>query len=449
MNEQQAGDAISSWSLLWILLAVLAAGGGCSEEKKAVPAPPVVQVLAAPDRQPVPGIKVVVMDPETNLPVAGPVVSDQEGCCVFPGLPAGSFRIVVFGGAAYRVVDVPPAWNILAGSGGDDQAGLLAPENSDPPVAPVLVLVAQRQASGGLPRITGQVVDADTGSPLAGAFVSTSPFLGGYTGSTTVKDDVTLDDGAFSVSEIVFAQDPQSGNLVQIEPLLVARAGYRPLSWKYSPANGDDNTDISGVIIPLERATAQDTGILGGRLLLTGKPAVGVIVGLGSLGAQKSGVGQPGYSAVTDAAGRFRFTGLPAGRYLVHPGFGPHDGFRYPDQPGNVPRTVVPGQETDCGDLAVLHEVELAYPPNGWEYFGPQWVPPLAWTAVPGARRYAVYLDQGLLARVDTTSVPVPGDWEPAPGLHSWFVEALDDQDSTVGATEVGGYFFIVEPAAD
>ena len=415
-------------------LMILASLGSCAEEDTDFHGPdPELVVRVAPSRLPVEGITVVVMDRATNLAVAGPKVTDVDGRCVFAGLPEGWYSLVAFGGAEYYIVS--------------NEDGLSGGDKTSPAPPPAEILVGLRQIPGDLPRISGQVVDDATGAPLQAAFVSTSPFMNGYVGETTYKDDVTLADGRFTVSEIAMAQDPDSGRLLQVEPLLVTCAGYRPLSWTHHFGNGDNNLDITGVTIRLQPVQAQDTGVLTGRLLLEEAPASGVAVGLGGVATEKSAVGQPGYLAVTDAEGVFRFTGLPGGVYFVQPGFLPGDGFVYPDQPGNIGQPVTPDEETVTGDLLIMREVQLYYPPNGWDYFGPEWLEPFQWAAVPGATRYTVYLDRGIVGETETTSIGIPNDWTLNPGPHFWYVVAYNAQDQVIGASEVTGLFFIIEPA--
>ena len=167
-------------------------------------------------------------------------------------------------------------------------------------------------------------------------------------------------------------------------------------------------------------------------------------MGLGGIGADKSGVGQPGYIAWTGHDGVFRFSSLPAGTYFVHAGFLAHDGSVHINQAGNVAHTVVSGQETVIGDLILMHEVQLTYPPNGWEYLGPEWITELSWLAVPSAEQYAVYLDGSFLAETDTTMFDPPEDLPLDTGGHRWYILAYDVDGLVIGATEVPGIFYII-----
>jgi len=446
---EHPGGKVRPAFLLFLLVAALLVYflGACSSEDDPVTFIPRVEIYQVPENVPVAGVKVVVMDRQSLLPVAVPVLSDDQGYCQFPALPAGYYSLVAFGGAHFQVIDLPSGWSQDYQGNGNQSAGLLAPDKTPPITSPPQIKVALYNQSGGLPRIQGQIVDAQTNQPLAAAFVSTSPFLSGYTGGTTVKDDVTLADGRFLVSDIAFFMDPDSGNLVQIEPLLVSCAGYLPRTWLYDPPNGDDNVDISGVVISLEAVADQPTGSLSGRLLLDEVPAAGVEVGLGGHTPDKSGVGQPGWLAVTDAEGLFHFPQLPEGVFFLHAGFRLNDGVVYPNQSGNVGRTVVANQETQTGDLVLLHEIDLYYPPNGWQYLGAQWLEPFQWNLVPGAVMYRVYLDRGLLGETTETTFPIPEELELTPGPHVWGIEAVNTESEIIGVSETHGTFYIIDPA--
>jgi hypothetical protein len=423
-----------------VLLMALA---GCSDDEPVNDWPdPVVEVTLMPDSLPRAGVKVVVMDPQTSTVVAGPVVSDSSGTCLFSGLDLGTYALLAFGGAETQLAWLPRGWSYPYGGGWKDAGLLMDPMKTAPVAAPPRILVEEQIPPAGLPRISGQVVDADSGDPLARAFISASPFLTGYLGQTTYRDDVTGSDGRFTVSEIPFAQDPQSGNLIQVLPLFITREGYRPLSWTHSLAHGDDSLDITGVTISLQKQTAADTGGLTGRLLLDGQPAAGVLVGLGGAAdPQKGAAGQPGFVAETDTAGVFSFGGLPAGVYHVHPGFLPDDGFTFLDQEGNVGRQVLSDQVNQTGDLWLVHEIFLHWPTSGTEV-NPDLLGPLQWASVSGAASYDVFLDRGYLGNTTETTMPLPEDFPLTPGLHYWRVVAYDTEDHIVGALDRPGVFY-------
>ena len=419
--------------VVWCGLALLA---GCSEENKIiiVVTPDQVRVMDEADRRPVAGIKVVMMDPQSNIPVAGPVMSREDGYCPFDVEPSGTHRFLVFGGVDYRVHSLPDYWY-----------GFKEKTSPSPPVTLVVIQV-RKVLPDSLPRIAGRIVDASSGNPLGQVFVSMSPYLTGYQGDTSASDDVTFNDGRFSVSQIPFAVDPESGNLLQINPLRFTRQGYRPVIWSYDSPNGSDNVDISGITISMTPIDSGDNGSISGRIMRDGLPAEGVTVGLGVVDLpvmEKAGAGMPGWSTVTDQDGRYTINGLPAGTYLLQPGYTLADGAFFPNQSGNVPRKVEPGQAVDAGDLIVLHEIEPQSPGHGgWQSIPPTY---LDWTDVPGAKSYEVHFDRGILPLTETSRIDLPESLVISPGLHVWSVFAVNDKSDLIGATQVQAVFRLLE----
>ncbi len=407
------------------------------------------QVRVSDERsgQPVPGVKVAVMSRAQNIPVAL-AVADAGGLCRFPNLAYGDYRLLAFGGNTHVVHNLPQAWRWFGKAGGQSSGTLtspLAPQATPP--APLPPEILMRAIVGEpLPRIAGTVVDAVTGEPLAAVFLGLSPYLEGYQGDSGPEDDVTDSQGRFTVNRIPFARDPFTGNLLQITPLRVTRHGYRPLVWTYRPPNGSDNLDITGVTIRLEPLGADATGTIRGRLLLLGEPGVGVQVGLGVAGNPadaKAGPGMTGWTAVTDTSGIFTFTGLPAGTFLLHPGYLLHDGFFYPNQPGNTPRLVEPGQTTDVGDLILFREITPYHPAGGIRLAeAPR---ELSWSAVPDATTYRAALDGFGLAPVGESRLTLPDSLDIGPGLHSWVVSAYDADDQPLGTVQTEALFRIMD----
>ena len=424
------------WGLpAWLLLLPLF---GCECDPGALDVPlDFVVVQDFPGGSDVAGVKVAVMAAAGVL-VAGPVVSDQYGVCRFEGLPHGVYRLLVFGGADFEVVTLPDVW---------DFRGEGAVWRGDSTSEPLQIQVAALATPGGLPRIAGQVVDADTGQPLAGAFLSTTPYPSGFLGQTTVQDDVTGAEGRFTVHDIAFAQDPLTGRLIQVQPLYVACRGYLPRTWVHTPGAGDDDLDIGGVTISLQAAGQEGTGSLGGTLVREGLPVAGVAVALGgAVDPQKGAAGLPGFTAVSDSAGAFNIAGLPSGSYRVWPGYLPGDGVVFPDQVGNHSWLVAEGQATDTGELILWHEVELLEPVRGAVLPATGW-PELSWRAVPGATSYDVFLDRGALGATQDTTMSVPEEWNPTPGSHHWSVVARNAAEEMVGGLDQWGVFYLQQAA--
>lgn len=412
-----------------------------------------VHVLDEADRSGVPGVKLVMMSPQSNALIAGPFVTDSEGIGHFGVLKEMDARLLVFGGVDYEVFALPD-YNISdfwskSGSGPvHGPNSLMGPgeKTSPPPISSYMVLM-KKTVPDSLPRIAGRVVDAESGAPLGGVFISVSPDLTGYQGKTTASDDVTDTSGEFSVSQIPFTVNPDTGNLIMINPLRISRSGYRPKLWKYEAPNGSENVDISGVTIALERLQETDTGIIHGQILRDGQPAPGVVVGLGVLNvssADKAAVGLAGWAAVSGQDGRYSISGLPAGIYIVQPGYPLADGAFFHSQINNIWWQVGQGESVDVGSLNVLHEIEPEIPTHGIAIDGAPEA--LQWTAVPNAVMYQVHLDRHIFPDIPTNSFQLPDGVFLEPGLHYWFVTALDDSGAPLGATQIQAVFRIREP---
>lgn len=425
---------------------------GCSDDDERVTDQ--VRVKDEADGQSVAGIKVVLMDYRSNVPVVGPVVSGDDGYCRFDIDQSGSYRLLVFGGVDYLVHSLPDYWYFNKGKRFPEGPGVLTqpwvPLSVDadktPPVTVVVVQV-RKVAPDSLPRIRGQIVDAVTGAPLDQVFISLSPYLSGYQGNTSASDDVTAGDGKFSVSQIPFGPDPDTGNLIQINPLRLTRQGYRPVIWSFDPPHGSDNIDISGVTIPMTPVDSGDTGSISGRMMRDGLPVADLVVGLGVVDVpeqEKAGPGLTGWAEVTDQDGRYTIGGLPAGTYRLQPGFPLADGAFFPNQEGNVPLEIEPGQAIDVGDLVVLHEIEPQWPTHGRRMS----IPPttLEWFAVPGATSYEVRFDRGILPATDTNSIELPDSLVITPGLHYWFVLAINNTQEVIGVNQIQSVFRLLPP---
>jgi hypothetical protein len=401
---------------------------GCSEDRSTAQLPvSVVRVVDEANGGPVAAIKVVVMDARYNIPVAGPFLSGADGMVDMGILPRTDLHLMVFGGVGYRVHSLPGygAWNPATGA------------------APVNIQV-RRVPVDSLPRIAGKVVSAHDGSPLDQVFVSLSPYLTGYQMGTGPEDDVTGHDGKFSVSQIPFGQNPQTGNLIQISPLRFTRFGFRPLIWKYDPPNGSENVDISNVTIEMEWFENY-RGVITGMLVRDGVPAVGVAVGLGVVDqdVDKSGPGMPGWVDYTDELGRFLFGQLPPGTYLIHPGYALGDSVVYAYEAGSPPVKVEDRDVINVGTLNIWHEIEPVNPPHGAILSSPPTT--LSWTEVPGALSYQVRLDGEALPLTTTNSLTLPESLTITPGLHNGWVMASVESGGLGGVTEIQSVFRLLE----
>lgn len=427
-------------SRMFLAWAAVCAVGACADgPPPGNDAPVRIHVQDAATGLPVAGVKVVVMDGDRNLPWTLPLVSDADGVCDFSPLRGVAPAVLAFGGRSWRVFGEPglrdgvyPAEGAAA-----DPTGLARPPA---PLADLVRVVAIPPPRGW--HIAGTVIDSVTGRPVGAAFVSLGRFLGGYGGGTTVSDDVTPADGTFGVSAIPFYLDERD-RPVQAIPLVVACAGYRPRTWVYRATSGETSGDVTGVEIRLQPAANGATGFLRGRVLRGGEPVPDLVVGLG-LGDRwtKEAAGLPGLTAVCDRDGVFVFADLPAGSYLVAPGYLPADAAWYPDQPANVPHAVAPGEVTDAGDFHVLWEIRAERPASGAvvtrDLRGFRWSP------VPGAGAYFVALDGGEPAATTEPSWSLaPGDTL-TPGGHVWRVYAVGAADEPLGTTDGFAEFLVV-----
>lgn len=423
---------------------------GCSEDE---PVPgggraARVMVIDEESRTPVAGVKIVVMDGDTNTPATAPAVTDANGMVAFSDLPVGRYPVLAFGGFRHLFFGFhPPTLQVV--NPPRSAGGILIPagpaaKTPPAPEIPPLVFLAYPAVRDSLPRFRGRVVDAGTGDPLEGAFLGVSPYLDGYEGRTEPSDDVTLADGWFSVTGIPIAADPVTGNLTQILPLKVVRHGYRPVLWTYDFPNGSEETDVAGVTIALEPVGPGDTASVAGQVVRGGAPLAGAAVGLGLVGdGTKTGPGLTGWGTVTDEQGMYRIEGLPAGRYLLHVGYPVGDGVVGPAAPWQV--EVGGGQAVTIPPLEGRVEIEAIQPYQG--DVTPGQPDRLIWTAVPGAVEYEVWLDRGLLGRFDDFQAAIPEDLVLGPGLHVWEVGAFAEGDTLLGFSQVRFWFRIDQPS--
>lgn len=426
---------------LVLVCAIALAVAACDDEPTGNGGEPVrVYVQDAATGLPVAGVKIAIMDAHTNLPLAVPLASDADGLCDFSPLHGIVPTILAFGGESWRMFGEQDhlGWGEPVQG---DAAGLVATRMmpvAPPPLIRVVAITPPRGA-----RIAGTIVDADSGRPLGAAFVSTSRYPTGYDGGTTVSDDVTLADGTFAVADIPFLED-QAGRPRQVLPLAVSCAGYRPRLWTYAAAIGENIGRITGVEITLEPAGGEVTGSLRGRVLRGTDPVPYVTVGLGNADlADKGGAGLVGRTAACDFDGVFVFADLPAGRYVLHPGFRSGDAAWYPDQPANVPYTVAAQAETDAGDFQVLWELSVQEPGDGEVVTRAQRT--FRWWSWSEAVAYDLTLDRGAPVRVTEPAWSLADGDTLAPGIHVWQVLAYDARDQLVGVLGSHAEFLVRE----
>jgi hypothetical protein len=413
---------------------------GCADESMPDDPALLVRLTAENTGQALPGLKVVLLDAETNLPVAGPAVTDDSGHCLLGPASSADMRLVVFGGPLWSVHQQPDWYGELRTTGGQPAAAGAAATFGAPEAPAVANIVTMRPRSrpGTLPRFSGKVVDAASGRPLAQVFVTLSPWPTGYGSGAAASDDVTGADGAFTVHDIPIALNTDTGVGFQVLPLVVSRDGYRTVRWTFDPPGGLDYTEVNGLIIPLTPLGPEDTGRLAGRVERDGLPLAGLLVGLAAAPTEKGAVGVAGQVARTDAQGRFAFERLAPGAYVTHPGFLVGDGAWFGDAE-TPPVAVDPGSTADAGVLRVRHEIEPGGD-NRARLAAGDTIVTFHWSAVSGAAGYVWFLDGEPAAEAAAESVTVALP-DLAPGLHRWQVVALDAGGDAVGVMQNDGWF--------
>lgn len=424
-----------------LVAAASLAMAGCGGLEPPSPAFLRVEAVDADSGAPEANVKLVLMDAAANRPLGVPAVTGADGAAVLALPAAGRLQVLAFPGGG-RGVFAPAPPVAPADSVARRRWGRASPETLR---TRILTWRAPAFADR-LPRISGRVVDASSGEPLAGAFLGLADRarLGAYAGETSVREDVTDAAGRFHVASIPFALDDQTGGIVQVLPLLVTRAGYAPAAWRHDPPAGDDNLDITGVEIALAPAGAG--GTLRGRVVFADRPVPDVAVGLAfgaplPPGAKSALV--PEQSARTDRHGRFVIAGLAPGVYAVHPGYGAGDGWVATGVGLNAVVTV--GGETDAGDQPVCREIAPLRPRPGETLADT--LPRLLWAAVAEADSYGVFLDGLYGGAVAVPAWTPPPEAALRPGAHDLEVVAFTRDLRLMGWTE-GRVRFLVATSA-
>jgi len=417
------------------------------------------------------GVKVAVLDALTNQLRALPKVTDQAGHTTFAALPAGHYAVVVFPGDELGVYNLPGSFYLSSTSNQKWPIGLVTGHSyqqtdfssESPPDHEFYVQTYDRTQPGGLPRIQGMVVDANTGEMLVGAFVSQMPGFSAYLGQIDVWDDVTLSDGLFAISDIPFAQDPQSGQLFQVIPFQIMCEGYWPRPYLHQLASGDDNLDITDVIIEMSPEDESGSGILNGTLVCAGQPLSNVVVGLCYYGpipelagwqnqtiphsdgvcfsSSKSNIGLPGKTSTTDHNGFFQFDGLLPGGYFPYPAYLPDSDYQFFDPENNEIRAVAAGETVAMGQLAMVQTVRQIWPAPAAILTDP--VSFFAWTELKTGDSYLIYLDNYLIGTTDCGYFELPTGEAVTTGHHIWDIFVLDRNGTTMGLSKRRAYFSV------
>lgn len=304
-------------------------------------------------------------------------------------------------------------------------------------------------AATGVP-LQGRVTDADTGEPIFGAIVETTSIqesvrtlfseLEGRSNRLTQPTDA---DGRYRIDHMpVFTLN----NLEVVPHVRISAPGYRSQSF------GGWNRDLFPGQLNARLQPGQDEGAVVGRLvhLRTGEPVSGLDVtvewrnGAGTF--PKTLLGAIGTS---DAEGRFRIEGLPAGGHLLNPAFPLDDGWS-----GEQNRTVtVPAAGVvDVGTLRVVEAMQVVAPEDRAVVEGDLL---LRWEPVPGATFYVLRFfraEDGAGFQTGTTETAwKPGfedgeDFFAIDGTYRWSIIAYADPINEAGRPERSRVFRLGKP---
>jgi len=304
-------------------------------------------------------------------------------------------------------------------------------------------------AATGVP-LQGRVTDAATGDPIFGAIVETTSIqesvrtlfseLEGRSNRLTQPTDA---DGRYRIDHMpVFTLN----NLEVVPHVRVSAPGYR------SQSSGGWNRDLFPGQLNVQLERGEDQGVIEGRLvhLRTGEPVAGLDVTVewrnGGGAFPKTLLGAIGTS---DAEGRFRIEGLPAGGHLLNPAFPLDDGWS-----GEQNRTVtVPAAgPVDVGTLRVVEAMRVIAPADR-EIVEDQLL--LRWEPVEGAVFYVVEFfraEDG--ARFETgteEAVWKPGaedgeEFFAVDGTYLWSIIAFSDPINEAGRPERARVFRLGKP---
>jgi len=167
-----------------------------------------------------------------------------------------------------------------------------------------LAMLAALPASAAGRELTGRVVDANTGEPIARVHMT----LRFYQGSQLAPEVAFLSDadGGFRVTNL-----PATGYMIYCE-----KAGYLPATQSMSPppANSPDGKSTQTIAIKMTSQAALEGTVVDDRDV----PAENTMIQLVSQqvvnGRRQL---QPTGAGGTDETGYFRLYGLPAGRYYI------------------------------------------------------------------------------------------------------------------------------------
>ncbi len=460
--------------LPWMLVLLLLAGPGCGDDGPGPDTGSLAGRITTLDtRAPLEGARVVLFSPADNVPVGSSALTGLDGKYRIDGISPGFYYAVVYAGRRIAFDSIEQAVDV----------------RSRRTVERNLLVTSYPLLPDGR-TVTGVVRDAETGAPLAGAYVSVGssdfPLLFGGTGLPW--ETITDDNGRFLLDSVPTVT--RGISTVGLVPVVAMKAGYLPAGtgsnfrsdWLPLPGDGD----TARVTLNLVRGEGAHS--VHGRVRHNGVPVPGVTVALSfsdintdtlpsempspptdtgwRMGGRTSGdpVGEPHGRGVpdalrptalapdlvahTDAGGHFEIRHVSPGRYHLQAAYLPDDGWvQVPPQSGLL-EVIVRDQSIENAVVDVVPGIEILSPRGGEVV--PTARPRFAWRPVPGANQYFVifsransYFLTDRLETTDTTAVAPAGFW--GHGDHArWTVLALRDEDIIIAAGETISSFSVV-----
>lgn len=356
-------------------------------------------VTAWTSEDPLAGVAVLLLT--DAMEVVRVAVTDAGGRFGFSDLPAGSYLVYPFD-EDHLVVEWHDARvQVRAGN----------PATAD------LVMAPSDHAEPYTYRIAGRITDADTGEPVAGAWIM--PIGYGEAGNsvryllnnTSLIAAVSDADGRYSLPAWPVRDGWPDGEVMGIGPVSCAAGGFRPrtfvgagpasafepyLQGGLLPAPADSVLvlDIQLARVPAGGLPADQVGAVRGRVVHQGMPRAGVMVTttLTTLAAPDTihapdKVAVSGGSLASGDDGAFEIE-LEPGFYALRAGLLPDDGWCRDWGPGMI--EIVAGQTLEVGDVTVGKALRPVFPARGEVVSHPLNL--LSWSSFPGADRYEVEL---------------------------------------------------------
>jgi protocatechuate 3,4-dioxygenase beta subunit len=446
MNRTRTRAALA----IWTAIALGSSLAACEDEK---PLDRIrIQLVAANDSSPIGQGEASLFDLAESR-YQPPVAVDSEGRATL-WAPAPGTYVPVVRAPGYEVFALPQSEIRLGRKG--RTLDLRIP------------LVAMRPETDTGIRLEGQVLDARTGLPIAGAQVEmTSPDDGypnfsEYDGDRGATEPVTDADGHFVLDPVPLRPIFPGESQPMTGDLRVRAAGYRS-AWIVGWSRFQVPAEVT---IRLQRG--EDVGLLFGRVVdPAGDPVAGADVRAEWRASppprpvanklaprftedpsRPSSLLLPSVG-ITDLEGRYELTGMPPGSFHVRAGVSTNDGLV--SKQGRQVFLDPDSSSVEVADLEVYPAVTLRTPASGATIETDR---RLGWWALSETSSYLVTLQRGdgafAQAHTDTTSVDLPadGDFLQPGAWYRWEVLGLDAADQAIAGSERRWLFRLAESAS-